>query len=240
MRRYVDLHDTATPSKATGDAGMSSRPYRWVTMCMLLCLALRLFRIGHQNLWIDEMISHQLATYTEGAEFWRGLLRDIHGPLTSALLHGWVRLGSSEAWMRSLYTIPALLTIPVMYELGRVLFHERGARVASLALAVSPFHVWYSQEIRSYTWAILWITIASWLFVRLWDGDKSRGTWLKLGAVLLAGVLTNYAVAFLVVCLGSSCSSAGPSHESSSSPGPRLWASSVSPSFPGSSTGSKD
>jgi len=142
----------------------------WVIACTGLAIALRVFRIGHQNIWVDESISLQLATYTSGSEFWRGLLIDIHGPFTSALLHGWIRLGQSEAWLRLLYAIPAVATIPLAYFLGRRLFHVAAGRVAALALAVSPFHVWYSQEIRSYSWAMLWATAALLVFVRLLDG----------------------------------------------------------------------
>ena len=65
---------------------------RWLAGCLVLAVVLRFFRIGHQSLWVDEMISLELATWANGAEFWRGLLQDIHGPWGSMLLHGWVEL----------------------------------------------------------------------------------------------------------------------------------------------------
>jgi len=170
----------------------------WMVGCLLLAAALRLFRIGHQPLWIDEMISLQLATQADGAAFWRGLLTDIHGPFTSALLHGWIRLGDSETWLRTLYAIPAVACIPFAYRFARRLFDERVGRVTAWLLAISPFHVWYAQEIRGYAWAILWTTIALWLFARIWDGSRDGATWIGISLALALALLTNFSLVFLL------------------------------------------
>lgn len=175
----------------------------WLVGCVVLGAGLRLFRLGHQPLWIDELISLQLATYASGAEFWRGLLIDIHGPFNSGLLHGWVQFGRSEWWLRLLYVIPSLAAIPVVAALARELFRdERVGRVAALALAVSPFHIWYAQEIRSYSWVVLWIAASLLLFLRVHDGRAGRATWIGLSALLAVGLLTNFSVVFLVAALG--------------------------------------
>jgi hypothetical protein len=182
--------------------GSTSRTDRtWVVGCLVLASVLRLFRIGHQNLWIDEMISLGLATYAGGAEFWKGLLHDIHGPFTSAMLHLWVRPGTNEAWLRLLYAVPSIATIPPAHALGRELFGERAGRITALVFAVSPFLVWYAQEVRAYSWAVLWATWAVLLFVRVLDGRAGRWTWPALLAFVVLGVLTNYGFVFLLAAL---------------------------------------
>lgn len=173
----------------------------WVVACIVLAAALRLFRIGHQSLWIDEMISLGLATWAGGAEFWRGLLHDVHGPLTSAMLHGWSRLGLDEGWLRLLYAIPSVATVPLAYRVAADLFDRRTGRWTALACAASPFLVWYGQEVRNYSWLLLWATAALALFLRLWDGRARRRDRVLLGVVLAAGILTNYSFAFLLVAL---------------------------------------
>lgn len=170
---------------------------------LAVAVALRLFRLGHQSLWTDELISLELATYAHGPEFWRGLLTDIHGPFNSVLLHGWTRLGTSEAWLRLLYVIPGVLAVPVVWRLGTALFDERVGRLVALLLAVSPFHVWYSQEVRSYAWAILWNASLLLLFVRAWDGRAGRGTWLGLAALGALSLLTNFSAVFLLAGLSA-------------------------------------
>ncbi|MEZ5065217.1 MAG: glycosyltransferase family 39 protein [bacterium] len=174
----------------------------WLLGCLGLGTALRLYRLGHQPLWIDELISLQLATWAQGAEFWRGLLIDIHGPFNSLLLHGWSRLGQSESWLRLLYVIPSVATVPLFGKFAGDLFRsERIGRVAMLAGAVAPFHVWYAQEIRSYAWAMLWITAALVLFLRILDDRATRRTWFGLGGLLALGLLTNFSAVFLVIAL---------------------------------------
>jgi len=174
---------------------------RWMAGCVLLAVAVRFFRIGHQSLWIDETISLQLATWASGAEFWKGLLRDIHGPWGSLLLHGWVRLGHGEAWLRTLYAIPAVATVPLVYVLGHDLFGRRAGRIAGLAAAVSPFHVWYSQEVRNYAWAILFVTGALVLFLRAWDARGGARTWVGVGICLALAALSSFSAALLFVAL---------------------------------------
>ncbi|MFN8179465.1 MAG: glycosyltransferase family 39 protein [bacterium] len=175
----------------------------WLLGVMLLALALRLFHLGHQSLWTDEMISLELATYARGAEFFRGLMTDIHGPFTSLLLHGWTRLGTSEAWLRLLYAIPGVLAIPLAWKLGAALFDERVGRVTALLMAISPFHVWYSQEVRSYSWAILWDAGALLLFLRAWDGKAGRGAWVGLAVLCALSLLTNFSAGFLLAGLSA-------------------------------------
>jgi mannosyltransferase len=173
----------------------------WVTACTLLALALRLLRIGHQSLHIDEIISFDSAAWTSGSAFWKGLLHDIHGPLTSALLHGWLRLGQSEAWLRLLYAVPSVLTIPLFYYLTRDLLGRTTARVAALAIAISPFQVWYGQEVRNYAWLLLFVTGALIAFFRIWDGRAGRAAWLSLVVLLALSLLTNYSALLLVISL---------------------------------------
>jgi hypothetical protein len=173
----------------------------WVLACLALAAALRAFRIGHQSLWIDEMISLQLATWAGGAEFWRGLLRDVHGPLTSAMLHGWASLSLHEAWLRALYAVPSVAAVPLAYRLAADLFDRRTGRWTALAFAVSPFLVWYGQEVRNYSWLLLVATAALVLFLRLWEGRAGRRDIVLLAVVSALGTLTNYSFVFLLAAL---------------------------------------
>lgn len=173
----------------------------WVVACVLLAAALRLYRIGHQSLWIDEMISLELATWAHGAEFWHGLLHDVHGPLTSAMLHYWVRGGLDEGWLRLLYAIPSIAAVPLLYRLAADLFDRNVGRWTALAAAVSPFLVWYGQEARNYSWLLLWVVASLVLFLRLWDGRATRRDVVLLGVTSALGVLTNYSFAFLPIAL---------------------------------------
>jgi len=55
------------------------------------------------------------------------------------------------------------VSVPLLFFLGKRLFNERVALIASYLLAISPFHIWYSQEVRMY--ALQWmLTLISLIF----------------------------------------------------------------------------
>ena len=56
------------------------------------------------------------------------------------------------------------LTIPVVYAAGRRWVGESPAVVAAFLLAVNPFHIWYSQEVRGYILLMLMGVLAMWAF----------------------------------------------------------------------------
>lgn len=142
--------------RETGLARMRRRIAWWgspqgvrvlLILVMLFAFALRLYRLGYQSIWYDEGVSIHLATKDLGG-LTRHTAGDIHPPLYYYLLHFWIlAAGSSEFSAAFLSLIFGVLIIPLAYLLGRRLHDQRIA----LLSAVSPFNLWYSQEIRMYT-----------------------------------------------------------------------------------------
>jgi uncharacterized membrane protein len=172
------MSSLATPARST----LRHWTTRHGSLVLLLAivavgLLLRLHQIGGDALWIDEAFSVWLARRPLG-EMVRWV-RDVdhHPPLYYALLLGWTAVfGAGEASARSLSALFGVLTIPVIYRLGRRLANEKLGLVAALLLAVSPFHVRFAQEARMYTLLTLSASLATHAFVRLWsDGARSAG-----------------------------------------------------------------
>jgi|GEM_PF-269438 len=153
---------------------------------MLAGLALRLSRLAWQPLWWDEGYSVYFATEPLARMLWL-TARDIHPPLYYALLHGWIALFHSADPMvlRAFSVITGALTLLVMGWVAWLLFvrddggaaesgegaesrrESRGGAkntrvvvIAVLLLAVSPMHIYYSQEVRMYGLALL-LSLAS-------------------------------------------------------------------------------
>jgi len=132
---------------------------------------LRLYRIGDQGLWIDEAFSLWLARGRRASQplarqpladmvHWVSTV-DQHPPLYYALLHGWMRIvGDAEGAVRALSALLGVLTIPVVYALGRRLADDRVGLAAALILALSPFHVRFAQETRMYTLLTLSVSLS--------------------------------------------------------------------------------
>lgn len=114
--------------------------------------ALRLYRLGVSSLWYDETVSMLLAR-AEISELLRHTAGDIHPPLYYLLLNLWGRLaGWSEFSAAFLSLWFGVLLIALVYRAARAWIPFKPVAVlAALFVAVSPYNIWYSQEVRMYT-----------------------------------------------------------------------------------------
>jgi hypothetical protein len=94
-----------------------------------------------------------------------------------------------------------VLTIPAIWQLGACVGGRRVGRFAALALALSPFHRWTSQEARAYVLYFLLATIALWLFFQAMSTNRWRD-WLLYALACTAGLYTHYYFALLPMVAG--------------------------------------
>ena len=83
------------------------------------------------------------------------------------MLHPWLYFGLGEASVRALSVLLGVTSIPLMYALGKLLFGESTARLATLFFALNACAVLVSQEARGYSLLILGVLASTYLFVRL-------------------------------------------------------------------------
>jgi len=161
-------------------------------LLLALAAALRFFHIGTQSLWTDEVYSLWVIPGGEG-----GLHHFFKGPLHAVLLLLWsIWGGYGDAWARSLSAVLGLATLPLLYILGRRLGGHAVGLTAAFLLAVSPFHVWYSQEIRNYSLLMLVAVLSQLCFLRVLDRGRRRD-WVIYGLTVVIALLTNFAGSFL-------------------------------------------
>lgn len=132
------------------------------------------------------------------------LLSDTNPPLYYLLLHPWTRIfGTGDAALRLFSTWWALLSLPLLWLVGRELDGESAAWSACVLFAWSPLAVYYSAEGRMYS--LLWFLALSlaWLALRVSRPDGRRriaALWVLAG---VAGLLTHYFFAFVwLACAG--------------------------------------
>jgi mannosyltransferase len=185
----------------------------------LFAFGLRLYRLGYQSIWYDEAVSLHLAA-KDIAGLTLHTARDIHPPLYYYTLHFWTRAaGDSEFSAAFLSLVFGLLVIAVSYQLGREMYGSRIGLLTAFLLAISPFNLWYSQEIRMYTMGAFLGLVSLYCMIRLVGLTRNEGgeylggaeappdgltgaTWkLWLGYTLssAAGLYTLYYFAFLLV-----------------------------------------
>ena len=172
---------------------------RDVCALTLLALLLDLFHLGTTSIVLDESVSVAFARLS----FWP-LLRRLAGAgdpnmsLYYVLLNLWVRMfGESEAAVRSLSAIFAVLAVSAIYLLGVRLFGRTVGFVAGLLLALDAFITQYAQTARSYTLLVLLVTLSSYFLVVELERPSRRG---RIGYVL-ASTLAVYAHYFAAYVL---------------------------------------
>ena len=133
----------------------------------------------------------------------RAVLRsDTSPPLYYLLLNVWTRLlGTSDAALHGFSVLWSLLTLPLLWLLGRRVAGSREAALACLLFALAPISLYYSVEGRMYamTWCLSSLT--AWLTLRLHDpgGAGALTLWVVTSA---AGLLTHYFYLFVwAACL---------------------------------------
>lgn len=171
---------------------------------ILLGFALRLHRLGAESLWYDESVSVHLARKPI-AEMLAHTAGDIHPPGYYLLLHLWGQLTAPSLahGLEFLYAWPSLfaglLLLALIYALGRRLFDAPTALIGVWLAAVSPFQLWYSQEVRMYTVGAALALLCLWAALRFVERRNPR-RWLVLYALAAAaGMYTLYYFAFWLI-----------------------------------------
>lgn len=168
-------------------------------LALLVAFALRVTRLGAQNIWWDEGLSVVAArmSFTE-ATLWTAA--DVHPPLYFWLLWLWARVsGETEFAFRFITVLEACLTLPATYLLARRLSRSAAVGIgAAWLLALSRFHIWWSQEMRMYVLAGLCATFSLYFTARLAEGESTGRTITGWLLTTTGAMLTVYASIVLV------------------------------------------
>ena len=193
---------------------MNQRTRLVLLLALWLAFALRLHQLGAQSLWYDETVSLTLARAPLG-ELLAHTGRDIHPPGYYLLLAAWLQLlpaTPAPEFVSAFFSLVAgMLLLPLTFILGR---HARlpiaVAAGAVILQALSPFHVWYSQEVRMYTLAAALGLLAAWNLRRTLPAHAAAGAsprrsparaWLYYGLAAAAGLYTLYYFVFLLLTI---------------------------------------
>lgn len=172
--------------------------------------ALRLFRLGAQSLWYDETVSAVLARKSTAALI-AHTARDIHPPGYYLLLHNWRALvGDTEFALAFFSVIFGVLLIVTVFALAKRLAGAPAAQWTAALVALSPYNLWYSQEVRMYTLGA-WLGMLAVIFALMAFAPElistrpqkaSQRRW-AIGYALIAalGLYVLYYFAFLLIAL---------------------------------------
>ncbi|MFH1791957.1 MAG: glycosyltransferase family 39 protein [Candidatus Omnitrophota bacterium] len=153
---------------------------------LLVGLGLRIYSLGRYSLWYDEALSALQAGQLAKVNFAYGT-----PPAYIFFLSLWIKLTVSEFGLRLPSVIFGSASIVMMFLLGKVFFSTRAGLLGAFLLALSPFHIYYSQAARMYT-AVAFFTLSScYLYVRALENGK-LAYWTGYVLLTLLNIFTHY------------------------------------------------
>jgi len=164
------------------EESVESRRYTQLLVFLIFSgFLLRFYRLGFNSLWLDEA-----CTYTFSQDSFFGIWQlsfsggDAHPPIFYWLEHIMLFFGGDEFVLRLLPALVGVLTIPIFYLIGIEFKNINIGLFLAALLAFSPFHVYYSQEARSYTLMLLFFSVAFLFYLKTLNSNNIRD-WILFG-----------------------------------------------------------
>jgi len=179
---------------------LTTRRYRVLAaVILLLASVLRFWHLGDWSMWVDEGMTYLRAS--------SGNLSD-QGPVYATaplnfLVTRWfiTAYGPSLFWLRFFPAVCGVLGVGAVLWAGRRLGGPVVSAVAGLLLAISPWHIDWSQNARHFSAVFLFAVLCVTAFYLFWE--SGRLGWLVMAAVTAAlGLLTHSSMLFVVCALG--------------------------------------
>jgi 4-amino-4-deoxy-L-arabinose transferase-like glycosyltransferase len=172
-------------------------PARLLWLVVLVGGVLRIYHYDTLSLWRDEGL-----TIWFGRLPWDGVLvhatYENHPPLYFALVKVAEAIAPELTAGRLVSVVAGTLTLPLLYGLAARLLSQWSALLACAVLAVSPLHIWYSQEARPYALTLLLVGISYLALVSFYRAP--RPVWAVLyGVSLLLSIYSEYSAIYALI-----------------------------------------
>lgn len=171
-----------------------------ISLITLLGLILRLI-LANQSFWLDEGASLEIA----GRPLFKlisGMASDFHPPLYYLLLKLWLPFAGHSEWLIRLPNILiGVATIPAVYFLTKEIFGKYKSLfvyLPALLLALNPFHIYYSQELRMYGLNTL-LTVLSWVYLIRTTKEPKKNNYIIFTIITILNLYTFYGAFFNLV-----------------------------------------
>jgi mannosyltransferase len=162
-RDFQDLSDPADPPELSNETppteGAAALVVALLSAAAATAVVLR--HLGTKPLWRDEAISLSVASRPVARILLVLPRHDANAGLYYLVLHAWLRIGHSPAWARGFSAACLIATAAIAaWAASRWKGWEIGL-ACGLLVAVNPFLVYYGQEARPYSLAVLLATIST-------------------------------------------------------------------------------
>lgn len=178
-------------------------PWAMVAVLLAVACALRWHYMQTISLFVDEFVTAWAArnVAARGVPVFPSGNIYPHGLVFTYLDVPFVLGSFDEVRVRVPALIISLITIVVVYWVGRRLFSKRVGLVAAAAMAVDPACITWGGRARMYGLLQLLCLLVVFVYYRSLIGDRVRDRYLAMGLLVLA-IFTHAQAAFLLPALG--------------------------------------
>jgi uncharacterized membrane protein len=171
---------------------------------LLIAGGIRFIGLDNHPLWLDEIYGYQLSR-----EGFRAILinslTDPHPPLYYIIqwvLSFPVTVNNEWAW-RWFPALTGTLTVLIIYLLAKKVITTQAAFASALLIAISPSHVFYSQEGRSTAFITFLAALSILIIRRILHEEKNQSKsnslwWISLILISFAGLYSSYSYLLIV------------------------------------------
>ena len=162
-----------------------------ITIIVIIASFLRLYHLNFQSIWIDELLtmseSHPKLSFKEASD----IILFQEG--TPRFYFFFVKIfnflfGNTVYNARLLSVFFGILSVLVIYKLGKKLFTKNIGLFSAVFLTFNLFHIEYSQEARSYSMLVFFVILAFYCLILFINVRNYKNT-IFLGISL--GLMTN-------------------------------------------------
>lgn len=155
-----------------------------LALIILLALLLRVYALGAESMWLDEILSVNTAKRSIISIIEKESSgQAVHPPFYYIILHFWMKLfGDSDFSVRFPSVIFGVASIYVIFRVGKLIYNEKVGVISAFLLSISLFHIRYSQEARFYTLLTFLILLSNFYFIKLLKENniKNAGIYIIL------------------------------------------------------------
>ncbi len=177
-------------------------PHYLLLFITIISFLLRLASIGRESLWFDEAISF-LTAELPLSQIINGVNQSSHPPFYYTVLAVWFKIVSTgDINGRFLSLLLNVATVPLLYLLTDLLLqNKQRALIAASLLAISPFHILYSHELRMYTLFMFLSAIIVLAYLKARQIGQIRW-WFLFGLTAILAMYTHLFAAFVSLAIG--------------------------------------
>lgn len=171
----------------------------------LLLIAIIIFALGirfyyfsltlNQPLWWDEGeygLKAKAFAFGTPETGWYGA-REVVVPFLFSLIF---RIGGNETMFRFVQFLVSIITVILVYFLGKAMFDQKIALIATLIMAANAVHLFFTCRVLTYLWAPLFFLLTFYLFFQGYVEKKGKKYLYATPVVAALGLATYGSLAF--------------------------------------------